>query len=128
MEVKASESIKINIYIAGNYDKACDAIRKYFFKTGGCVTITKTNYVYSAGEEDGVIIGLINYPRFPKIKETLLNEANKLANYLREELCQDSYTIDDGETATFTSYRDERGKNEAPGVFETVQTRRNVSN
>lgn len=31
-----------------------------------CVTLTPTEFIYTQGNEPGVIIGLINYPRFPQ--------------------------------------------------------------
>lgn len=45
------------------------------------VTITPTRFVYVNGWEDGVLIGIINYPRFPKpileIKQTAISLAMK---------------------------------------------------
>lgn len=35
------------------------------------VTLTPTEFIYVDGGEPGVIVGLINYPRFPKSVETI---------------------------------------------------------
>lgn len=62
--------------------------QKYCDETGFCVTFTKTEYIYTKGNEPGFIVGIINYPRFPsevsKVKERaltlsklLLKEANQ---------------------------------------------------
>jgi len=53
-----------------------------------CYTITPTRFIYKDGYEDGVIIGLINYPRFPKEKEALLIDSLGLAEFLRKKFNQ----------------------------------------
>lgn len=54
-----------------------------------CVTVTDTHFVYVNGDEPGVIVGLINYPRFPedpyKIKEKAIEIAQKLMASLEQE-------------------------------------------
>lgn len=42
--------------------------QKHVDKIGLCVTVTETDYIYTNGSEKGVIVGLINYPRFPIAK------------------------------------------------------------
>jgi len=53
-----------------------------------CVTITPTQFRYVGGNEPGVIIGWINYPRFPRtpadITERALNLAEKLMYGLKQ--------------------------------------------
>ena len=51
------------IYIAGPLDIIEQILRKEMLN-GLCVTVTPTKYIYTGGEETGVEIGLINYPRF----------------------------------------------------------------
>ncbi|MEG7677134.1 hypothetical protein U2060_15445, partial [Listeria monocytogenes] len=41
----------------------------------------------------GVIVGLINYPRFPVANADILTRAEQLADDLMHGLCQHSYTI-----------------------------------
>ena len=57
---------------------------------GDCITITPTEYRYLNGNEPGVIIGYINYPRFPKIepKDEIADRALQLAEMLRVGLGQ----------------------------------------
>ena len=59
-----------------------------------CVTVTPTKYVYTDGEEDGVIVGIINYPRFPKYFHELFSVAEEIAGKLCIDLGQQSYSID----------------------------------
>jgi hypothetical protein len=51
-------------------------------KKGLCVSITSTNFIYTKGNEPGVIIGLINYPRFPSTEEEIYNTALDLSSQL----------------------------------------------
>lgn len=62
-------------------EEAYGLCQEYCDSVGLCVTVTPTKYIYKNGEEDGIIIGLINYPRFPStpfgIETTSLEIANK---------------------------------------------------
>jgi len=55
---------------------------------GLCVTITPTEYYYASGSEKGIIVGLINYPRFPKTPSQIKTTALNLAELLREKCKQ----------------------------------------
>lgn len=90
---KSEPTIPYTIYIAGDYTKAVKCAREYCDDIGFCVTVTQTRYVYRYGEEDGVIVGLINYPRFPKTEQEIRQHAIDLANRLRIELDQESFSI-----------------------------------
>lgn len=64
-----------------------------FVKDGDCVSVTKTNFRYTNGNEEGAIIGYINYPRFPRPWTEVLKRAEFLAENLMEELNQYKVTI-----------------------------------
>lgn len=53
-----------------------------------CVTLTPTEYIYVKGREPGVIVGMINYPRFPKLKYEIVDLAYRLAKELMKGLMQ----------------------------------------
>jgi hypothetical protein len=101
------EDIDIKIYIAGDVDKARDVCRSFCYREGFCVTVTATEYIYTEGSEIGVVVGIINYPRFPVSKVELLDKTSRLAVELREELCQKSFTITDGEKSHWDSIRED---------------------
>jgi hypothetical protein len=71
---------------------------------GLCVSLTPTEFVYKNGSEPGVIVGLINYPRFPKmhceIKEQAIELAEKLKTAMRQErvsiVCSDETIMLEG--------------------------------
>ena len=58
-----------------------------------CVTITPTEFRYVDGSEPGVIIGWIQYPRFPKEEAEIELRAIRLAKNLMRELCQYRVTV-----------------------------------
>ena len=92
MTTKTVPTYWAEIAIAGNYDDAVRVCRS-FCDIGLCVTIQRVDYVYTRGVEAGVIVRLINYPRFEAPPDSILDRAMALADRLREDLFQDSYTI-----------------------------------
>lgn len=71
-----------------NIKEAYELLQEYCDYVGLCVTVTPTKYIYKNGEEDGIIVGLINYPRFPTtpydIDTTALDIANKFLNVFNQ--------------------------------------------
>ena len=65
-----------------------DYIQKWVDDLGMCVTVTPTNYIYSKGHESGLIVGFINYPRFPcdefKMKNNALDLASGLMQFCKQ--------------------------------------------
>ena len=110
--IETTSSYPVSIFIAGNYTHASMCARTYCDAVGHCVTITPTKYLYTGGEEDGVIIGFINYPRFPSDKEKIMQHAVSLANRLCDVLKQQSFSIQTPEKTVWYSYRDEDAINE----------------
>lgn len=93
MKVETAKSIRFDIFIAGDIAQAKQACREYCFNVGLCVTVEPVTYVYTGGEESGVRVGLINYPRFASSHDDLRAKALGLANFLMEELYQNSYSV-----------------------------------
>jgi hypothetical protein len=93
----ATKSYNANIYVGlkPGYDgevqpveKAIELAQTYVDKVGLCVTVTPTNFVYKNGREPGVIVGLINYPRFPSEPSEIIDHAIALGDILKEGLEQ----------------------------------------
>lgn len=69
-----------------------------------CVTITETEFFYPSDNpykkrhEPGVIIGIINYPRFPESRNSLIDKTDCIAFYLMDCLyqCRVTYTTPEG--------------------------------
>lgn len=101
----AVDSFFVNIWIAGDFDQARQVCREYCFEVGLCVTITPTSFIYTGGEEVGVCVRLINYPRFPSKPDDIRATALSLARKLKERLCQHSFTLEDSGRTLWLSDR-----------------------
>lgn len=105
MNIKTAKAYNVKIYIAGNYDDAVRACRSYVM-TGLCVTVERCDYVYTGGLESGVIVGLVNYPRFPSDPDSILSQAKGMAAYLMAELFQTSAMVCDGKETIWMTRRE----------------------
>jgi len=102
---REAPTITIDIFIAGHLNMAKEVCREYV-ECGLCVTVTSTAYIYTGGEEAGIRVGLINYPRFPTDRLALLHHAEKLGMMLMERLDQQSFSIVGPETTHWFSRRE----------------------
>ncbi len=93
MRSETCPTVAISIFIAGDVDQAKQVCREICLGGGLCVTVTPTTYIYNGGEEAGVCVGIINYPRFPLSEPELVGRARDLGAKLVERLCQHSYSI-----------------------------------
>jgi hypothetical protein len=100
-------SFPISIFIAGDILDAKRILKKYCHEHGCCVTVTPTEYIYTGGAETGVIVGLINYPRFPSTPEELTTKAVDLAQLLLNGLFQKSVTVQTPAQTLWFSQREE---------------------
>jgi hypothetical protein len=64
----------------------CDAV-------GLCVSIKQTRFIYTGGNEYGLEIFLMDYPRFPSDKDTIRRHAIQLATNLKRELKQKRVSV-----------------------------------
>lgn len=67
--------------------------KRYVDKIGDCVTVTPTDFIYTNGNEKGVVVGFIQYPRFPREEDLIKENAIRLANELMIALTQYRVTI-----------------------------------
>jgi hypothetical protein len=105
MRTKSAPSFPVNIFIAGDYEAALGVCGTYCDDVGLCVTVTRTAYVYTNGSEDGLIVGLINYPRFPDEPARIEAKAVELGRILKVALEQESFTVQTPTTTTWFSWR-----------------------
>lgn len=81
------------IYISGPQAVAEQVIRKSCLEEGLCVTVEPTKFIYTGGEEMGVVVGLVNYPRFPSTVQKIRDRAIELAKLLLDGMHQHSVMI-----------------------------------
>ena len=103
---KESNTYRVKIYLSGSIDMAKQIIRKYCLDVGLCVTIEPTTYIYAGGEEDGYVVGLINYPRFPADVIEIHSKAFALAHELLEGTYQHSVLIMTPQETTWITKRE----------------------
>jgi len=92
------------IYIAGPLARAEDVCREYV-ESGACVNVYATNYIFKYGEQPGVVVEFINYPRFPQHPDSIMTAATELGHRLMLQMNQGSFTI---QTPDETVYFDRR--------------------
>jgi hypothetical protein len=70
-----------------------EEIQNYCTEVGQCVTISPTHFVYVKGNEPGVVIGFINYARYPASEAEIRFRARTLATRLMKKFKQYRVTI-----------------------------------
>jgi len=89
--MKQVKTVKAEIFLGlregytENYSSQSEiftTLRNYCTEYKLGITITNTKFIYVNGYEDGLIIGLINYPRFPSNKSKIKKIALDLAELL----------------------------------------------
>lgn len=88
MPILTEPSYSVTVYLAGDVQTARASLRRECVEEGLCVTLTPTEFIYTAGAESGVAVGFVNYPRFPKCPEDIKARALKVAARLMADLCQ----------------------------------------
>ena len=100
-------SYPVSIFMAGPVLMAEVVCKDYCEAIGYCVTVTPTQYLYRGGDDNGFIVGLINYPRFPATPEEITAHAFALGDLLREACEQQSYTVQTPERTVWRSWREQ---------------------
>jgi hypothetical protein len=106
MRTEACPNQTHRIWIAGDVADARRACRD-FTLSGLCVSIQKTDFIYTMGAEHGVCVTLINYPRFPTDRANIESIAKRLGHHLCKEMFQGSFTIEGPEKMQWFSRREQ---------------------
>jgi hypothetical protein len=69
-------------------DDALDVVQEYSAKVAIGATVTPTHFVYRGEQEQGVMVGLCNYPPNPTSSTKLEAQAKELAKLLQKALKQ----------------------------------------
>lgn len=101
-KIKSCESFEARIYMGLKegysgptrlMDEVYEYLKKVCDKEKYAVSVSPTYFVYPGGEEFGVVITFINYPRFPGKNSDILNSAICLAYDLVVEFRQQRCTV-----------------------------------
>lgn len=82
------DTVRFALHMAGDIEEARRALRRFAFDHGECVTLAAERFIYTAGEEDGFVVGLVAYPRFPRVEQQLRERIHAIAHLLLEACCQ----------------------------------------
>lgn len=82
------ETTLVRIYMAGDIETAKRWLRQECWRDPICVTVEPTTFIYTGGEEGGLVVGLLNYPRFPSSRDRLVDRACEIAVGLRDACAQ----------------------------------------
>jgi hypothetical protein len=93
MRAQTADTMWARIYLSGPIEIAKQVIREECLREGLCVTIEPTTFIYTGGEESGYVIGLINYPRFPKSQQEIAERADNLSEILLDLTFQHSALV-----------------------------------
>lgn len=80
-------------YDVGKARERAEELIQAVANEGLCITITPTEFYYKGGSERGIIVGLINYPRFPESPEQIKERALSLAVKLKDGLKQNRVSV-----------------------------------
>lgn len=90
---KPNYDIKSASFFEAQNSLARDLVRDYCNDVGLCVTFTPTEFIYTNGNEPGVVIGLINYPRFETTSDVIKAKAFAIAQILKHTLEQSRVSV-----------------------------------
>jgi hypothetical protein len=76
-----------------SFEDAEKLIQEWVDNISYCVSVTRTKYIYKNGNEPGLIVGLINYPRFPQTSSQIRSYALDLAELMMKSFEQFRVTI-----------------------------------
>jgi len=96
------------IYSSGPIEVAKQALRAECLREGLCVTIESTTYIYTGGEESGFVVGIVNYPRFPRPRHEIHDRALIVARLLLDACLQHSILLVEPEASTWITKREVR--------------------
>lgn len=105
MRTVTEPTFTAEIYIAGNMQDIERRCAEYCMEIGLCVSIEPVKFVYTGGREDGAVIRLVNYPRFPSTPDQIRQKANILAEMLIRACSQWSALVVDREQTLWLTYR-----------------------
>ena len=71
-----------------NKGDVLSTLKKWCNEKKQCISITDTEFIYIDGWEPGLIIGFINYPRFPLSQAELRNRTIELGELLMKKFKQ----------------------------------------
>jgi len=107
LSATAVQSATARVWIAGDYDEARAFTRRWCSERGACWALSPVDYIYSGGEERGLVATLIHYPRFPRANPVteIFAEAREFGEALMRHLGQASFSVEGPDKTVWLSRR-----------------------
>lgn len=106
MTNKFCDTLYAKIYIAGRKGWVERLCSRWCKENTLCVSVKEVEFVYNGGQESGVEVMLLNYPKYPsKDADELIDLAVDLGDFLKDEMSQDSYLVMSKDVTLWTSDR-----------------------
>lgn len=81
------------VYVGGDVGAGEMVCREICFPKGLCVTVMPCKYIFAGGTENGMRVGLIQYPKFPKSRDAILLQAINVGIKIAEANYQWSFSV-----------------------------------
>lgn len=107
MKQQTAPTYWVRIYLSGPIEQAKQTIRRECLRKGLCVTIEPTTFIYTGGEEQGYVVALVNYPKFPSEPVELVKRARSLMMMLLADTFQHSAMLMTPKTTEWVTLREE---------------------
>lgn len=107
MKTVTEPTFAVEIYLAGNMADVERQCAEYCMEFGLCVSVQPVKFIYTGGREDGAVVRLVNYPRFPSEPDAIRAKAKRLAILLMDACCQWSALLVDPERTEWLTNRPE---------------------
>lgn len=107
MRTVTEPTFTAEIYLAGDLRDIERRCAEHCMEIGLCVSVEPVKFIYTGGREDGAVVRLVNYPRFPATPEQIRQKANILAELLIRHCHQWSALVVDRELTTWLTYKPE---------------------
>lgn len=103
----SAKSYWARIYISGPVAEIKQTCRHWVKENPCCVNVSKTSFIYPGGEETGACVELVNYPKFARSSEEILEAAKALGFEIKAATAQDSFLIATPTTTYWWSDREQ---------------------
>lgn len=102
---RACPSWVVTLYMGGSVDDVKRLLALRAAKEGACWSVEPTEFIYSGGREQGVIVRQIAYARFPSEVGSAMQDMESLGTWLASETGQGSFSVVGPVESVFVSRR-----------------------
>lgn len=102
---RSCPSWTVTLYIGGEVAEVKRLLARRGAEIGACWSVEPTEFIYSGGREQGVVVRRIAYARYPSDAEDAMTEMERLGEMLARVTGQGSFTVIGPDESVFWSRR-----------------------